>query len=295
MFKRQKILMGLIEQFDGELPRTELQKLLFLYCEQSGDRAYEFVPYKFGCFSFQTYADKDKLEGRNLLAISDRWKLPHVADTRYRDALGYDERQMFWKLQNRYGSMSSNELVTQVYRNYPYYAINSQIAAELMDKAELAAIDRVRPKVEGMVLCSIGYEGLTLEGYINRLIRHGVKVVCDVRKNPLSRKFGFSKTALRRSLESMDIEYRHFPELGIPSDKRQELNCQKDYDRLFDRYEKTILSKQPDTIATIASLMEEKERIAVLCFERLPEQCHRTRVANAVLKHSAQKLEPITS
>ncbi len=295
MFKRQKILMGLIEQFDGELPRTELQKLLFLYCEQSGDRAYEFVPYKFGCFSFQTYADKDKLGGRNLLAISDRWKLPHVADTRYRDALGYDERQMFWKLQNRYGSMSSNELVTQVYRNYPYYAINSQIAAELMDKAELAAIDRVRPKVEGMVLCSIGYEGLTLEGYINRLIRHGVKVVCDVRKNPLSRKFGFSKTALRRSLESMDIEYRHFPELGIPSDKRQELNCQKDYDRLFDRYEKTILSKQPDTIATIASLMEEKERIAVLCFERLPEQCHRTRVANAVLKHSAQKLEPITS
>ena len=295
MFKRQKILMSLIEQFDGELPRTELQKLLFLYCEQSGDRAYEFVPFKFGCFSFQTYADRDKLAGRGLLTDSESWKLPHIVDTRYRDVLGYDERQLLWKLQKRYGSMSTNELVTQVYRNYPYYAINSQIAADLMDKTELAAIDRVRPRVEGLALCSIGYEGLKLEGYINRLIRYGVKVVCDVRKNPLSRKFGFSKTALRRSLESMDIEYRHFPELGIPSDKRQELNCQKDYDSLFDRYEKTILSKQATAIAAISDLMSDKERIAVLCYEKLPEQCHRTRVANAVLKHSSLELEPITS
>lgn len=295
MFKRQKILMSLIEQFDGELPRTELQKLLFLYCEQSGDRAYEFVPYKFGCFSFQTYADKDKLQGRNLLADSKSWKLSHATDTRYRDALGYDERQSLWKLQKRYGSMSTNELVTQVYRNYPYYAINSQIATDLMDETELEAIDRVRPKIEGMALCSIGYEGLALEGYINRLIRHGVKLVCDVRKNPLSRKFGFSKTALSRSLEHMGIEYRHFPELGIPSDKRQELNCQKDYDLLFNQYEKEILSKQAIAIEDIADLMAEKEQIAVLCYERLPEQCHRTRVARAVLKHSSLDMEPITT
>lgn len=295
MFKRQKILMGLIEQFGGELPRTELQKFLFLYCEQSGDHVYDFVPYKFGCFSFQTYADKDKLKELGLLAESNSWKLPHAADTRYRDALSYDERQRLWTLQKRYGALSTNELLTQVYRNYPYYAINSQIAGDLLEPAELKIVNKMRPKATGMALLSIGYEGLTLEGYMNHLIRFGVKLVCDVRKNPLSRKFGFSKTVLSRSLECLGIEYRHFPELGIPSENRQELNSQKDYDRLFDHYEKTILNKQAAAVASIAALMTEKERIALLCFERLPEQCHRTRVANAVLKHLQITLETMTA
>jgi uncharacterized protein (DUF488 family) len=295
MFKRQKILLALIEQFGGELPRTELQKLLFLYCERSGDRAYDFVPYKFGCFSFQTYADKDKLMERGYLTDSKPWKLPHAVDTRYRDQLSYDERQTLWTIHKRYGELSTEELVTQVYRNYPYYAINSQIAGDLLNKEELSVVDRIRPSVEGQALVSIGYEGLSLEVYINHLIRFGVKLVCDVRKNPLSRKFGFSKTALKRSLEHMGIEYRHFPELGIPSDKRQTLNTQRDYDRLFDRYEKEILCNQGDAVAEIADLMNEVSRIALLCYERLPEQCHRTRVANAVLKHLSSKLEPITN
>lgn len=295
MFKRQKILLALIEQFGGELSRTELQKLLFLYCEQSGDRAYDFVPYKFGCFSFQTYADKDKLMERGYLADSNPWKLPHTADTRYRDQLSCDERRTLWTIHKRYGELSSDELVKQVYRNYPYYAINSQIAGDLLTKDELSVVERTRPVVEGQALVSIGYEGLSLEAYINYLIRYGVKLVCDVRKNPLSRKFGFSKTALQRSLEHMEIGYRHFPELGIPSDKRQTLNTQRDYDRLFDRYDKEILCKQVDAVSEIADLMAEVGRIALLCYERLPEQCHRTRVAKAVLKHLSSNMEPITN
>lgn len=295
MFKRQKILLALIEQFGGELSRTNLQKLLFLYCERSGDHAYDFVPYKFGCFSFQTYADKEKLVERGCLADSKPWKLPHAADSRYRDKLEYGERQELWTLHKRYGSMSTEELVTQVYRNYPYYAINSQIVSDLLNKDELRSVERLRPQPEGQAVVSIGYEGLSLEAYINYLIRFGVKLVCDVRKNPLSRKFGFSKTVLKRSLEHMGIEYRHFPQLGIPSDKRQALNTQRDYDRLFDRYEKEILCKQGKAVAEIANLLGEVGRIALLCYERLPEQCHRTRVANAVLRRLSLKLEPITN
>jgi uncharacterized protein (DUF488 family) len=295
MFKRQKILLALIEQFGGELPRTELQKLLFLYCERSGDHAYDFVPYKFGCFSFQTCADKDKLMERGYLADSKPWKLPHAADTRYRDQLSCDGRQTLWTIHKRYGELSADELVTQVYRNYPYYAINSQIAGDLLNKDELSVVERMRPDVEGQALVSIGYEGLSLEAYINYLIRFGVKRVCDVRKNPLSRKFGFSKTALKRSLEHMGIEYRHFPKLGIPSDKRQTLNTQRDYDRLFDRYEKEILCNQSEAVAEIANLMNDVGRIALLCYERLPEQCHRTRVANSVLKLLSSNMEPITN
>ena len=32
-------------------------------------------------------------------------------------------------------------------------------------------------------LCTIGYEGRTLENYLNRLIRDGVTQLCDVRRN----------------------------------------------------------------------------------------------------------------
>jgi uncharacterized protein (DUF488 family) len=71
--------------------------------------------------------------------------------------------------------------------------------------------------------------------------------------------------------------------LGIVSDKRQALNTQADYNALFDEYEKTTLKNAHESVAEINRLFEKHERIALLCYEKLPEQCHRTRVVNAVL------------
>ena len=47
-----------------------------------------------------------------------------------------------------------------------------------------------------------------------------IGLLCDVRKNPLSRKFGFSKKKLKHITETVGIKYVHIPELGIESDKR---------------------------------------------------------------------------
>jgi len=282
MFKRQKILMGLLEQFGGELSRTRLQKLLFLYGERSGSAAYEFIPYKFGCFSFQAAADCRKLAEKGLLVEGDSWKLDGTTG-RYLDALDYVERQTLWDLEKRFGSMTQRELVRHVYLSYPYYATRSEIAEDYLDPKELETVACCVPQAEGQGVCSIGYEGLSLEGYLNKLMRHGAQVVCDVRKNPLSRKFGFSKRTLSSALEYVGIEYRHFPALGIVSDKRQALNTQADYDALFAEYERTTLKTADDAVEEIAGLMKGK-RIALLCYEKLPEQCHRTRVLKAVLK-----------
>ena len=68
-------------------------------------------------------------------------------------------------------------------------------------------------------------------------------MLCDVRKNPLSRKYGFSKSTLSETLNKLGIEYTHLGALGIASEKRQYLNAQSDYDRLFDEYENTILAQ----------------------------------------------------
>jgi uncharacterized protein (DUF488 family) len=89
----------------------------------------------------------------------------------------------------------------------------------------------------------------------------------------------------------MGIEYRHFPVLGIVSDKRRELENQADYDALFAEYEKTTLPAGGAAIDEIGCLLKENKRIALLCYERLPAQCHRTRVINAVLAQSKLKCQ----
>jgi len=285
MFKRQKILLGLLEQFEGELSRTRLQKLLFLFSERSGSSAYEFIPYKFGCFSFQAAADCRKFVDKDLLETGDSWKLKTKGS--YLDALDYQDRQELWNLKKRFGDLSQRDLIRHVYLSYPYYATRSEIAEKYLTSEELKTISSFvpHPKKEGV--CSIGYEGLSLERYLNKLIRHGVQVVCDVRKNPLSRKFGFSKRTLKSALEHLGITYRHFPALGIVSNKRQQLNTQADYDLLFDEYEKTTLQTETTAIDEITDLMKT-HKIALLCYEKLPEQCHRTRILNVILKNQGK-------
>ena len=116
----------------------------------------------------------------------------------------------------------------------------------------------------------------------NRLIRNNVQTLVDVRRNPLSRKYGFSKTTLSDTVQKMGIEYRHLPELGIASDKRQELNTQADYDRLFDAYEKNDLKKNKAALQQLFSIFLDRRRVAITCFEAHVCMCHRGRVANAL-------------
>ncbi len=70
-------------------------------------------------------------------------------------------------------------------------------------------------------------------------------MLCDVRKNAYSQKYGFSKSQLQKACEGVGISYIHMPELGINSDKRQHLISQSDYDLLFEDYEKNTLQTIP--------------------------------------------------
>ncbi len=284
MQKRQKTLLALLESFGGELSRTNMQKLLFLYCEATANPVYEFVPYRFGCFSFHAASDQGKLQDKGFLDDSKTWRLIEKKGN-YAESMEYAERQALWKLKKRFGSMPQKELVRHVYTSYPYYATRSEIAEEYLSSEEFARVTLSKPKAKGMAISSIGYEGLSLEGYLNKLLRQDVRVVFDVRKNPLSRKFGFSKTALSNALDQMGIKYIHVPILGIVSEKRKELNCKADYDSLFDEYEKTTLKAGDNAVLEMVRIFRKEKRIAVLCYEKLPEQCHRTRVLKALLSN----------
>lgn len=57
MFYRHKILLAVLEAWGGKLSAIDFQKILFLFTKEQNAPAYYFVPYKLGCFSFQSYSD----------------------------------------------------------------------------------------------------------------------------------------------------------------------------------------------------------------------------------------------
>ena len=129
-------------------------------------------------------------------------------------------------------------------------------------------------KQQGKVVFTIGYEGLSFEAYANQLIRNEIVLLCDVRRNPFSRKFGFSKRFLKHYLPELGINYLHIPELGIDSVQRKELNTQSDYTNLFEAYRQTLPQKK-ENLQLLLEQLEESKRIALTCFEKQANFCHR--------------------
>ena len=187
-----------------------------------------------------------------------------------------------FNLTRKYGNFNGPRLVRETYLRFPYYATRSEIAKELMDKEELAAIENARSKDNTECLFTIGYEGISFDTYLDLLVRNNVQVLCDVRRNPLSRKYGFSKVTLRDKVEGLGMLYIHIPELGINSNERRSLSTQQDYERLFARYERTTLQHARGALTRVGALIAKHRRVALTCFEANENMCHRSRVANAL-------------
>jgi len=134
-----------------------------------------------------------------------------------------------------------------------------------------------------MILFTIGYEKLDQKQFIGCLSNHGVEVVADIRKMPVSRKKGFSKTALRETLSSKGIDYINYRDLGAPKELRDELYKSGNYDRFFRKYGKNI-SDKTDHLVEILSFINHGRHVALLCFERNPQKCHRKVVAEELRK-----------
>lgn len=282
VFHRQKVLLSILQAFGGRLSNIELQKYLFLFtqlCQQN--RSYEFVPFRYGCFSFQSYADRRKLVDRGAISPDpNHWQL--VNDTDYSAELTAGEREKLILFRKKYADMTGDALIREVYTRFPYYAIRSEIADRLLSPDELVLVEKQRPRQRASRFFTIGYEGKSFEQYLNQLLRNNVRVLCDVRKNPLSRKYGFSKTVLSQTLESLGIRYIHLPELGIVSDKRKTLETETDYKRLFDEYEASTLQRNGAALQQLFGTVKKHKRVAITCFEAEECMCHRGRVANAL-------------
>lgn len=278
MFYRRKIVFALLEKFNGSIERTRLQKLLFLLSKNQSEPNYEFVPYKYGCYSFSLRADLDAMVKKGWLSLSDR-NYQSNTDKKYYNSLTVSDRKLINETKERYGEMSIDRLIIHTYINFPYHAINSEIAENLIPEKYYNNILDSKPSARSSVLFTIGYEGISLEAYLNKLVQNNIGLLVDVRRNPLSMKYGFSKTLLQRFCNNLGIDYIHIPEVGVDSSKRRELNSQEDYDILFEDYKKTVLLETQVNQNGIVKLLKKYKRIALTCFEADKCQCHRTHLA----------------
>lgn len=140
----------------------------------------------------------------------------------------------------------------------------------------------------GVPLWTIGYEGRTPDGLADLLRRRGVVRVVDVRQLPLSRKPGFSKSALAAFLPSRGIEYVGFPKLGTPPAMRDRYKKGGDFERLRRDYLAYLGSQEP-AVEELRELAAQGG-YALLCFERDPAQCHRSILAEVLAGRTGSAL-----
>ena len=282
--------MALFELFEGELEKIRLQKLLFLFSQRQQKSDYNFIPYKFGCYSYSVNADLKTMASKGMITGNEKY-FEKKDNIDYLKQLKETDRTLLHEIKTLYGKMSPTALMKYTYLNYPFYAINSLKASNILTKKEFEKVKQSKPKGKSTVLFTIGYEGISLEEYLTRLLINGVKVLVDVRNNPFSMKYGFSKSQLNRYCEDLGIKYLHSPEVGIQSKQRQELNTQSDYDKLFTFYRKNNLTKTVYAQTQILNLLKKHKRIALTCFEANICQCHRKHLAEAIEKRPSFNYE----
>jgi len=120
---------------------------------------------------------------------------------------------------------------------------------------------------------TIGHSTHPQERFIALLRQHGITALCDVRSKPYSRMNPqFNREDLEQALLEQGIQYRFFgKELGARSD---DPHCYEGGKVQYDRLAETDLFKHG--LKRVLRGMKDGFRIALMCAEKEPLECHRT-------------------
>ena len=134
---------------------------------------------------------------------------------------------------------------------------------------------------------TIGHSNHDLLDFLDILKKYDVKLLVDLRSDPYSKYAPqFNKSEFQQHVEAAGIKYRYSGSSigGKPKDSSLFTSSGKpDYDKLA--------ATQPfqDELKAIVALAE-KTRIALMCSEGNPTECHRERIIAPVLKSMGVKV-----
>ena len=142
-------------------------------------------------------------------------------------------------------------------------------------------------------LFTIGYEKALPAVVLGELKRAKIDLLVDTRAVAASRRPGFSKRQLAASLDEAGIAYLHLQKLGTPSEGRQAARS-GDFDTLWRIYDKHIKTAEAqDALGELLALIKSGKRVCLLCYERDPKECHRSRIAALVKKRMRVKIDDL--
>ena len=145
---------------------------------------------------------------------------------------------------------------------------------------------------------TIGYGSRSIEDFIAVLQQYKIAYLIDVRSIPHSRyKPEFSKKPLENRLERHDIRYVYMGDLlgGKPDDESCYVNGIVDYEKVKEAefYQRGI--------ERLRTAFSQQQRVALMCSEGKPEQCHRCKLIAVTLtdedllvRHIDENSEEIT-
>lgn len=134
-----------------------------------------------------------------------------------------------------------------------------------------------------MDIFTIGYEGAHIDHFVTTLKRAGVEMLVDVRAVAVSRRRGFSKTALGLRMAAEGIEYAHLRDLGDPKPGREAARAGRfrEFEQIYDAH---LATSEAEVAMEEAAKFAARSRVALMCFEADPLHCHRTVIARRLAK-----------
>jgi uncharacterized protein (DUF488 family) len=131
-------------------------------------------------------------------------------------------------------------------------------------------------------LATIGYEGKTVDEFLDALARAGIALLIDVRAVASSRRPGFSKTALANALAERGIAYLHLRPLGTPAAGREAARKGR-IAEMRAIYAGQLETPEAGLAFEQALAAASERRSALLCYEREAAGCHRSMLAERMI------------
>lgn len=118
---------------------------------------------------------------------------------------------------------------------------------------------------------TIGYQGKSIDEFVELLRKHNIQHLADVRSVPRSQMEDFNKENLKKSLFYKSIYYKHIPKLGglIDGDYREKMKT-KEWEKAYEELKE--LAKEGRTV--------------IMCMEKDPMRCHRRFIAEKLEEDS---------
>lgn len=141
------------------------------------------------------------------------------------------------------------------------------------------------------LLFTIGYEQASLHDVIAALKAAKIKLLIDTRAVAASRRAGFSKKMLAATLDDAGIAYIHLQKLGTPADGRMAARA-GDFKKLWKIYGKHLRTREAKAaLDELETILQKTRRVCLLCYEREPTECHRSKIAEIMHDRTGQKIE----